>query len=83
MCSGERRILAESQPILLFECTRSGLDAFGFSASQVFSLLAEESRYHVFLIKDWLSGGQPLDLAQFAQSMVYPFKAFNYVAAPA
>jgi FkbM family methyltransferase len=79
---GARGILAECRPIILFECTCSGLDAFGLSASQVFEFLTQEMRYHVFLIKDWLSDGQPLDLARFEDSMVYPFEAFNYVAAP-
>jgi FkbM family methyltransferase len=79
---GARRILAESRPIILFECSRSGLDTFGFSASQVFGFLTQEAGYRVFLMKDWLSDGQPLDLARFEDSMVYPFKAFNYLAAP-
>jgi FkbM family methyltransferase len=80
---GARRILTDSRPVVLFECTRSGLDAFGLSASQVYSSLVEETQYRIFLIKDWLSDGQPLSPAQFEDSMVYPFKAFNYVAAPA
>jgi FkbM family methyltransferase len=79
---GARRILAECRPIILFECTCPNLDAFGISASQMFAFLTQEMRYHVFLFKDWLSDGEPLDLARFEDSMVYPFKAFNYLAAP-
>ena len=80
---GARRILTENRPIMLFECTASGLKTFGYSNTQVFSCLVEESRYHIFTMQDWLSGSGPLNLEQFQSSMVYPFKAFNFVAAPA
>lgn len=79
---GARRVLSESRPIVLFECTTSGLEAFGYHAAQIFSLLVDEQGYRVYLLKDWLSGGPPLDLAGFEGSMKYPFQAFNYVAAP-
>jgi FkbM family methyltransferase len=79
---GARRLLRESQPVVLFECTRTMIAPLGLSAHQVFSLLTEEIRYDIFLLKDWLSGGLPLDLPSFEASMVYPFQAFNYVAVP-
>jgi FkbM family methyltransferase len=79
---GARRVLAESRPLIVFECTQSGLSAFDNSASQVFSLLAREHMYHIFLFKDWLAGAPPLELADFESAMVYPFKAFNFVAVP-
>jgi len=77
---GARRVLGESQPVVLFECSRAGLTNFGLTASQFFSLLTEGIRYNMFLLKDWLSGGHPLDLPTFEASMAYPFQAFNYVA---
>jgi len=77
---GARRVLAESQPVVLFECSTEGLTNFGLTASQFFSLLTEDIRYNIFLLKDRLSGGPPLDLPAFEASMVYPFQAFNYVA---
>jgi FkbM family methyltransferase len=80
---GARRLLGEGQPVLLFECTRSGLSAFGVSASQVYSLLVDELGYRIFLLGDALSDGPPLDLPAFESSMVYPFRAFNYAAFPA
>jgi FkbM family methyltransferase len=79
---GARRVLAESRPLVLFECTRSGLSAFGFEPHQIFDLLTGELGYCVYLLKDWLSGSDPVDLDGFAGSMIYPFTAFNYVAAP-
>jgi FkbM family methyltransferase len=80
---GARKLLTESRPIVLFECTKSGLDLFGRSAPDVFSLLEREVGYHIYLIQDWLSGGPPLDEPGFAAAMIYPFRAFNFVAAPA
>jgi len=77
---GARRVLGESQPVVLFECSRAGLTNFGLTASQFFWLLTEDIRYNIFLPKDWLSGGLPLDLPTFEVSMIYPFQAFNYVA---
>jgi FkbM family methyltransferase len=79
---GARRVLAESRPVVLFECTRSGLSAFDLEPHHVFDLLTVEIGYHVYLLKDWLSGGAPADLVRFAGSMSYPFAAFNYVAVP-
>ena len=79
---GARRVLSEGRPIVLFECTRSGLTAFGYGSSQVFGLLNDELGFRIYLLKDWLSGGSPLDSARFDASMDYPFQAFNFVAAP-
>ena len=75
-------MISESQPIVLFECTNTGLSTFGLKAKEVFSFFEDDMRYRIFLIKDWLAGGAPLDLPRFEASMVYPFLAFNYVAAP-
>ena len=76
---GARRVLVESRPIILFECTRSGQKGMGRSARDVFSLLSDLG-YKVFLLGDWLAGSDPLDLPSFEGSMLYPFQAFNYVA---
>lgn len=79
---GARRVLTESRPIILFECTRSAIAAFGIDAAQIFSLLVDELHFQIFMLTDWLSGGPPLDLSGFESAMVYPFRAFNFVAAP-
>jgi FkbM family methyltransferase len=79
---GARRLLTESRPIVLFECTLSSITAFGVEAAQIFSLLVDDFRFHIFMLTDWLSGGPPLDLPGFESAMTYPFRAFNFVAAP-
>ncbi len=80
--NGSRRVIAESQPIIVFECTASGLSAFGLKPAQILSFFSD-IHYGVFLLKDWLSGGALVDLPKLESSMVYPFQAFNFVAAPA
>jgi FkbM family methyltransferase len=79
---GARRIIADSRPIILFECANSALVNFGTSAGQIFSIFNDEFRYRIFSLKNWLSGDSPLSLSEFESSMVYPFKAFNFVGAP-
>lgn len=79
---GARRILADSRPVILFECTRSGISGFDLSPSQVYSLFRDEFGYDISLIKSRLGGLPPLSLDEFESSMSYPFQAFNYVASP-
>lgn len=80
---GARRILAESRPLILFECTRSGLTSFGLALDQMFSLLNDDLAYRIFLPKDWLRREGPLTLAGFEAATTYPFQAFNFIAARA
>ena len=79
---GARRLLSQGRPLILFECTKSGLDAFGLDGRELYEHLCGEAGYRIYLIKDWLVGGEPLELEEFRASMRYPFRAFNYVAAP-
>ena len=76
---GALQLLQRDRPFVLLECTRSGLDAFGFSAGQVHSLLVDEAGMRIQLLKDWLDGNdRRLDPDAFAACMVYPFTAFNF-----
>jgi FkbM family methyltransferase len=70
------------RPIVLFECTLDGLSNFGLAAEQVLRQVTSVDTYSVFLIKDYLAGGQPLAVQAFEAAMRYPFQAFNFVAAP-
>jgi len=78
---GARRVLEQQRPLLVFECTGSGLAAFGSTARELFDYLGELG-YGVFLAKDALAGGAPLDVAGFEAAQRFPFKAFNFVAQP-
>ncbi|MGB3189082.1 FkbM family methyltransferase [Lyngbya sp. PCC 8106] len=77
---GAVNTLVRHRPILLFECTRSGLSSFGFTADQIFDFLTGENSYSIFLIKDFLADNKPLNFEQFNRALQYPFQAFNFIA---
>lgn len=78
---GASRVLRESRPVILFECTTSCIEQFNVQPHQVYELLSEQYGYKIYLPRVWLQGGEPLTLGQFERAMVYPFEAFNFVAA--
>ena len=77
---GAKDTLLRYHPTLLFECTQSGLSNSGFTSTQLFEFLTEQHLYCVFLLKDFLNNGEPLEFEQFHNAMQYPFKAFNLLA---
>jgi FkbM family methyltransferase len=77
---GSEAVLRQDHPVILFECTQSGLDSYGTDSSQIHEIL-QRFGYQIFLLKDYLGGGQALTAEAFSAAMVYPFKAFNFVAA--
>ena len=79
---GAERVLRRDRPKLLFECTASGLSAFGFTGREVWELVHDRHGYDVYLIRDCLSGDPPLDYSRFEKAMEYPFQAFNFAALP-
>lgn len=79
---GARCLIARSRPVVLFECTASGLDSSGTEPEQIFQYVTSEMKYEIFLLKDWLNKAEPLSMSSFKESMKYPFKAFNFLAAP-
>ena len=80
---GGRRLLARDRPFILLGCTQRGLDDHRVEADEVFEFFVAEAGYRIFLLKDHLGGGEPLDAAAFRTSMVYPFQALNYAIVPA
>ena len=78
---GAPRILENFHPPILFECTQTGLTAFDIKPEDIYEFLVKKNSYSVYLIKDWLTGGEPLSYEDFFQAMQYPFKAFNFLAA--
>lgn len=78
--SGAADILARHHPILLFECSHSGLSLFGFTSYQVFEFLTKQHSYSIFLLKDFLDNEEALTFEQFNNALQYPFQAFNFLA---
>ena len=83
MLRGAARILGRDRPFLLFECIPSSLARFGDGIADLFGFLTVEHRYRLFLLKDYLAGGPPLDFPRFEDATRYPFKAFKFAAVPA
>lgn len=79
---GARRILKESQPYLILECTASGTKRFGNTPADVYDFLSNECNYAIFLAKDWLDGGVPIDREVFATASGYPAIAYNFFVVP-
>lgn len=79
---GATATLQRCRPVIIFECTKSGLRQFGISSEMVFSFLTDQMDYAPFYPKDAGDRAHPLDLAEMTASMNYPFKFFNLVALP-
>lgn len=77
---GAAGMLKRDRPAVLFESTPGGAEKLGTTRGHLFDFLTTELGYSVYLIKDHLRGGPPLDLAAFDRSHQYPFRAFNYLA---
>ena len=78
---GAVRLLGRCRPVVLFECTQSGLKAYQITAQDMHEFFAGEG-YAVWLVEDWLDQRQPLSVDGFATAMRYPFQAFNFLAVP-
>jgi FkbM family methyltransferase len=79
---GASRLLVRDRPFVLLGCTKGGLEDYETTSEDVFDFLVERVGYRIFLLKDHLDGGAPLDVLAFRASMVYPFQAFNYAVVP-
>jgi FkbM family methyltransferase len=78
---GATSLLARDRPVVLFESGPGGAEKLGLSREQLFRFFVKQG-YSVFLPKDYVNNGNPLELSAFDQSHRYPFKAFNYFAIP-
>lgn len=79
---GGEELLKRSRPAILFECTKTGLQAFQIDPKDIYDFLVDRHGYAVFLLKDWLLDGERLIYEKFVQAMQYPFQAFNFLAMP-
>ncbi len=80
--AGGRNFIAECKPLILFECGPSGPKAFGRTPSDLFHLIVNGLDYRIYFLKDFLLSGPPMDVDSFEAALVYPFKAFNWIAKP-
>ncbi len=78
---GATRFLARDRPAILFECGPSGSRAFGHEPSEVYEFLASRS-YSIYFLVDALNDGPPVTQQTFNEALIYPFRAFNWIALP-
>lgn len=79
---GAQALLARDRPVLLFECTQTGSNAFNVDPAEQFEFLTRGFDYTLYSLKGWAMREPALDLSRFLEAMVYPFEAFNFVALP-
>jgi FkbM family methyltransferase len=80
--AGAIETLQRWRPIVLFECTLTGMGNYGFSSEKVWHQITDINKYSIYLVKDFLASGRPLNFETFTAAMQYPFQAFDFVAAP-
>jgi FkbM family methyltransferase len=78
---GAARVLRDSRPYVLFECTHSGLALFDVPPETAHMFL-ERLEYEIYLVRGWLENDRPLSTAQFLRAMNHPAQAFNFFASP-
>lgn len=79
---GAKRILRQSRPQILFECTLSGLELFDWTPPQIHQFLGMDLGHDIYKIDDWLNRRPPLDLDGFVRAMSHPAQAFNFFSSP-
>lgn len=85
---GGRETIRRCRPTIVFECTRSGMDAFGYGSDDMFGFFADELGYDIYRLEDHLrnldAGSDaahrpPMTRQAFAEAHVYPWGAYNFV----
>jgi FkbM family methyltransferase len=79
---GAEKLLKRDRPTMLFECTESGMTAFHYTAQDIYTLLADEYDYNIYIIGEYLKKEAPLTAESFAKAQSNPARAFNFVASP-
>lgn len=80
--SGAKAVLERARPAILLASGRQKLMDSGSTPEEVFDWLANHG-YALYLFRDHLSGGPPLERAAFVAAHDYPYQAFNFVGLPA
>ena len=79
---GAVRTLARCRPLVVFECTLSGMEAFGYTSEDMWDFWTDQG-YTLAFLEDYLQDRDDrIDRAGFAAAHVYPWRAFNFVAVP-
>jgi FkbM family methyltransferase len=77
--AGATRLLDDWRPLVLFECTSTTTDET--TRRDLYDFFVKRD-YDVHMVCDWLTGRGPIGHDTFEGAMKYPFRAFNFLAAP-
>jgi FkbM family methyltransferase len=78
---GAESLFAHQRPIVLSESGPGAAERCGFSHQGVWEFFGRHE-YDVFLLSHFLFDREPLDYTDFDRCHTYPFRAFNFMAAP-
>lgn len=78
---GAESLFARQRPTVLFESGPGAAERCGFSRQGVWDFFSRHE-YDVFLLSHFLFDREPLDNTEFDRCHCYPFRAFNFIAAP-
>jgi FkbM family methyltransferase len=78
---GAESLFAHQRPTVLFESGPGAAERCGFSRQGVWEFFGCRE-YDVFLLSHFLFDREPLDYTEFDRCHTYPFRAFNFMAAP-
>jgi FkbM family methyltransferase len=76
---GATRLLDDSRPTVLFECTSTTTDAD--TRRELYEFFVDRD-CTVHMVGDWLTERGPICYDAFEAAMKYPFQAFNFLAVP-
>lgn len=79
---GATRLLAQSQPYLIIECTAASTQTFGRTPDAVYDFLCDESGYAIFLACEWLRGDKPMRREEFASASLDPPRSYDFFCVP-
>jgi FkbM family methyltransferase len=77
--NGATRVLDDSRPTVLFECTSTTTDAG--VRRDLYDFFTKRD-FDIHMVGDWLTQRGPIGYDAFEGAMKYPFQAFNFLAVP-
>jgi FkbM family methyltransferase len=78
---GGSRVLTRDRPVIIFECTCTGLPANQFTSQMVYDHL-HDLRYTIRTPRGYLERQPAMSATELEAAIRYPFRAFSFIARP-
>ena len=79
---GGSKVIARDRPYIMFESMNFHFEKFGYTPRDMYDYLNNTMDYSIYLFTEFLNGGGPIDVDRYDAAHYYPFRAFNFFAAP-